>query len=144
MHFWHKFITCLFHSFLCTQWNCTENKTFNNGILLKGVLIRKLLSNHLVSCSFTNLDYLNPESAHFDRIINLPFFVLKIFGLKFLVFCKYLYSTGFIVCIIPFFACFSSYKFTTKFFSRASCLLFSKIGSLYYFFHQFLRLKNIL
>ena len=64
---------------LYSQLNCIQNKTPNNGILLKGVLIPKLLSNHFASRSFTNLDFLNRHSVHFDCIINLPFFVLKIF-----------------------------------------------------------------
>ena len=61
----------------------TQNKTFIKGILLNGVLIPKLLNNPFVSCSFTNLDFLIPQSTHFDCIINLLFFVLKIFESKF-------------------------------------------------------------
>ena len=57
-----------------------------NRILHKGVLIPKLLSNPFVSCSFTNLDFLFPHSVHFDCIIKLPFFVLKIFEFKLSVF----------------------------------------------------------
>ena len=59
---------------------------FDNGILLKGVLIYKLLKNPFASCSFTNLDFLFPHSVHFDCIINVPFFVSKIFESKFIVF----------------------------------------------------------
>ena len=62
------------------------NKTLNSGILLNGVLIPKLLNNPFASCSFTNLDFLIPQSAHFDCIISPPFFALKIFEFKFLVF----------------------------------------------------------
>ena len=65
---------CLqFHSSLYTQ-----NKSFHSRILLNVVLIPKLISNPFASCSFTNLDFLNPHSVHFDCIINLPFFLLKI------------------------------------------------------------------
>ena len=44
----------------------------------KGVLIPKLLIDHFSSCSFENIDFLNPHSVHFDCVIRLPFFVLKI------------------------------------------------------------------
>ena len=50
----------------------------NSGILLNYVLRPKLLNSPFASCSFTNLDFLSPELAHFDGIINLPFFVLNI------------------------------------------------------------------
>ena len=53
---------------------------FNNGILLKGVLIHKLLNKPFASCSFTNLDFLIPQTKHFHSITNLLFFVLTIFG----------------------------------------------------------------
>ena len=56
------------------------NKTFNSGILLNDVLIPKLLNKPFASRSFTNLDFLH--FVHFDCIINLPFFVLKIFEIK--------------------------------------------------------------
>ena len=55
-------------------------------MILNGVLIPKLLNKPFASYSFTNLDFLIPQSAHFDCIINLPFFVLKIFEFKFSVF----------------------------------------------------------
>ena len=47
------------------------------------VLRPKLLNSPFASCSLTNLDFLIPQSAHFDYIINLPFFVIKIFEFKF-------------------------------------------------------------
>ena len=56
-----------------------QNKTFNNGILLKGVLIPKLLNKSFASCSFKNLDFLIPQTEHFDCITNLLFFALTIF-----------------------------------------------------------------
>ena len=80
-------ISSQFRSFLYTQ-----NKTFNNRILLKGVLIPKLLSNPFASCLFTNLDFLNPQSGHFDNIISLPFFGLKIFEFKFCFFSSTFYT----------------------------------------------------
>ena len=49
------------------------------GILLKGVLIPRLLNNPLASWSLINFDFL--QTAHFDKIIILPFFVLAAFGL---------------------------------------------------------------
>ena len=61
---------------------------FDNRILLNGVLIPKLLNKPFTSCSFTHLDFLVPHSVHFDCIINLLVFVLKIFELKFLAFFK--------------------------------------------------------
>ena len=59
---------------------------FNSGILLNGVLIPKLLNKPFSSCSFTNLDFLIPQSVHFDCISNIQYFVLKIFEYKFSVF----------------------------------------------------------
>ena len=59
--------------------------------LFNGVLILKLLSNPFASYSFTNLDFSIQRSAHFDCIINLLLFVLKIFVSKFLIF--YLHFT---------------------------------------------------
>ena len=44
---------------------------------MNGVSIPKLLNNPFTSCSFTNLEFLNRHSVHFDCIVNLPFFVLK-------------------------------------------------------------------
>ena len=55
-------------------------------MLLNDVLIPKLLSNPFASLPFTNLDFLFQRSVHFDCIINPPFFVLKVFKFKFLVF----------------------------------------------------------
>ena len=57
--------------------------TFKNGILLNSVLIPKLLNNPFASSSFTNIEFLNLHSAHFDCIFNLPFVVLKIFEFTF-------------------------------------------------------------
>ena len=53
-----------------------QNKTFNNVILLKGVLIPKLLNKPFACCSLINLDFLIPQTEHFDCITNLLFFVL--------------------------------------------------------------------
>ena len=53
---------------------------FNNGILLEGVLIPKLLNKPFAFCSFKNLDFLTPQTEHFDCITNLLFFVLTILG----------------------------------------------------------------
>ena len=58
----------------------------SNGILLNGGLIPKVLNKPFAYCSFTNVDFLNPYLTHFDGIIILPFFVLKVFGFKFSVF----------------------------------------------------------
>ena len=66
-----------------------SKQNVNNGILLEGVLIPKLLSNPFASCFFTNLDFLIPHSAHFDCMISLQFFVLKIFEFKFSVFLQH-------------------------------------------------------
>ena len=46
----------------------------------------ELLNDPFGSCSFTNLRFLYPDLAHFDCIISPPFFLLKIFQFKFLVF----------------------------------------------------------
>ena len=54
---------------------------FNNGILPNRVLIPKLLNKPFTSCSYTNLDFLIPQTGHFDCIINLLFFVLTIFSI---------------------------------------------------------------
>ena len=52
-------------------------------MVLNGVLIPKLLNKTFASYSFTNLDFLILQAGHFDCIINLPFFILKIFEFKF-------------------------------------------------------------
>ena len=49
----------------------------NNGTLLNGVFRPKLLNNLFVSCSFINLDFLLPHTAHFDNNTVLPFLVYK-------------------------------------------------------------------
>ena len=54
------------------------------GIRLKGFVIHKLLNNPLAFSSLTNLDFLLSHTAHFDKIIILPFFVLIAF--RFLLF----------------------------------------------------------
>ena len=58
----------------------------NQCILPNHALRPKLLNSPFPSCSFTNLDFLNPHSVQFDCKINLPFFVLKTFTFKFSVF----------------------------------------------------------
>ena len=58
----------------------------NNGVLLKGVLIPKSLNNHFASCSFINLDFLLPYTAHFDDKLDLPILVFTIFASLFFVF----------------------------------------------------------
>ena len=47
---------------------------FSNRILVNGVLIPKLLNKSFASCSFTNLDFLIPQTGHFNCIINILFF----------------------------------------------------------------------
>ena len=54
---------------------------FNNGILRNGVLIPKLLNNPSAPCSFINLDFLLPHTAHFDDKFNLSF--LHLYSLYF-------------------------------------------------------------
>ena len=58
----------------------------------------KLLNNPLASCSFINLDFVLPHTAHFDDIIVLPFLVFNtfrsIFSVLFLHFKQY-YSLQF-------------------------------------------------
>ena len=63
MHLWHKNVFTI--SFIFTL----KTKTFNNGILLNGVAIPKLLNKPFDSGSFTNLDFLIPQTGHFDCII---------------------------------------------------------------------------
>ena len=58
----------------------------NNGTLHNGVSRPKLLNKPSASCFFMNIDFLIPRTENFDYIINLLFFVLKIFESKFLVF----------------------------------------------------------
>ena len=65
---------------------------FNNEILLSGVLIPKLLNNPSASCSFINLDFLLPHTAHFDNKAKYHFIVFIIFASTFFVFllhCKH-------------------------------------------------------
>ena len=62
----------------------------NNGILLNGVLKLKLLNNPFASCSFINLDFLLPHTAHFDNNIDLPFLFSKTFQPTFCVFFCFL------------------------------------------------------
>ena len=70
---------CSVSSILYTR----KNRSPNNGILLTRVLRPKLLNSPFGSCFFTNLNFLFLQSAHFDCIINLPLFVLKIFEFNF-------------------------------------------------------------
>ena len=49
----------------------------NNGIFFNGVLIPKLLNNPFASCSFMNLEFLLPHTAHLDNNKDLPFFRFK-------------------------------------------------------------------
>ena len=56
----------------------------NNGILLN-VLRPKLLNIPFASCSFLDLDFLLPHTAHFDDSIALPFLVFNNFGSTFFV-----------------------------------------------------------
>ena len=53
---------------------------FNNGILLNGVLIPKLLNNASASCSFINLDFLLPQTTHFEFLPFLHLYSLYFFG----------------------------------------------------------------
>ena len=59
---------------------------FNNGILFSGVLIPKLLNNPSASYFFINLDFLLPNTAHFDDKGSLLFVVFIIFASIFFVF----------------------------------------------------------
>ena len=58
-----------------------------------GVLRPRLLNNRFASCSFINLDFLLPHTAHFDDNIDLPFLVFNTleftFFLSFLHFKQY-------------------------------------------------------
>ena len=63
-----------------------QNRMFNNGFLLNGVLIHKLLNNPFDSCYLINLDFLLPQTTHFDDKANLPFLVFIIFALYFCIF----------------------------------------------------------
>ena len=45
----------------------------NSGILFNGVLRPKLLNIPFASCSFINLDFLPPDTAHFDNNTVLQF-----------------------------------------------------------------------
>ena len=60
-----------------------KKKAFNNAILANSVLIPKLLKNPFASYSFINLDFLQPETTHFDDKVNLPFLVFIILYLYF-------------------------------------------------------------
>ena len=74
----------------------TDNRTLCNGVLRP-----KLLNNPSASCFFTNLDFLIQYTEHFDCIINLLFFVSKIFESKFLVCFYTLYNkSAFIIWIL--------------------------------------------
>ena len=63
-----------------------QNRMFNNGVLLNGVLIHKLINNPFASCSLINLDFLLPQTTHFDDKANLPFLVFIVFASLFLYF----------------------------------------------------------
>ena len=63
-----------------------NNISPNNRTLLNGLFIPKLLNNSIASCSFTNLDFLIPHTAHFDDKNGLPSLVLNIFQSRFSVF----------------------------------------------------------
>ena len=56
---------------------------FNKGTLLNGVLIPKLLNIPIAYCFLINLDFLLPQFAQFDCIINLFCLFLTILGLLF-------------------------------------------------------------
>ena len=58
----------------------------NNGILLNGALRPRLLNNPFAACSFINLDFLLPHTAHFNDSIVPTFLVFKVFELTFSVF----------------------------------------------------------
>ena len=49
----------------------------NDGTLLNEILRPKLLNNLFAFCSFVNLAFLLPHTAHFDDDIVLPFLVFK-------------------------------------------------------------------
>ena len=54
-----------------------KNISPNNDILLNRVLRPKLIHSPFASCTFPNVDFLNPHSAHFDCKVNLLFFCFK-------------------------------------------------------------------
>ena len=47
----------------------------NNGILFNGVLRPRLVNNTFALCFFINLDFLLPQTAHFDSNHVLPYLV---------------------------------------------------------------------
>ena len=51
----------------------------NNGILHNGILRPKLLSIPFASCTYINLEFLLPHTAHFDDNIVLPFLIFNTF-----------------------------------------------------------------
>ena len=55
----------------------------SKGIWLKGVLIPKLINNTLAFCYFINLDFLLPQTLHFDENVILPLFVFTTFEFLF-------------------------------------------------------------
>ena len=71
-----------FHSFYTLKKYISPN----NGILVNLALRPKLLNSHFASFSLTNPDFLILQSAHFDCITDIPFFVVKVFEFNFSVF----------------------------------------------------------
>ena len=61
----------------------------NKEILVKGVFVPKLLNNPIASYALKNFDFLLSHTAHFDKSIIVPFFVLKILYFYFLNFKQY-------------------------------------------------------
>ena len=60
----------------------------NNRVLFNGALRPKLLNIPFSSCSFMNLYFLLPDTAHFDDDTVLPFLVFTTFESTFFVlFC---------------------------------------------------------
>ena len=78
MHFRHKFIL---HLPCINFFNTIKTKEeLQKEFFLKGVFISKLLNNPLASCCLINVDFVLSNTAHFDKSIILPFFVLASFG----------------------------------------------------------------
>ena len=88
MHFRHKFILYL----PCINlFNTIKTKEeLQKDFFLKSVLIPKLLNNPLASCCLINVDFVQSNTAHFDKSIILPVFVLATFGFYF----KYFFCTS--------------------------------------------------
>ena len=99
-----KFLNSLF---IFSKWSaCTISKSPSISTLLNGVLIPNLLNSPFSSWFLINLDFLQPDIAHFDNTITLPLLVLQISGSMFSVFFYTLNN------MIPFYTLKSYFKKT--------------------------------